>query len=106
MVDAIGDGRIGDPDTGAAEVTSQMKITTDIEEWIRFVYPQYQNGKLSTEDGALLTLRNLVVDDLNCQICKYLLSLKNILYSVDGLSRGNCRLKNFYLTFDRNEKYI
>ena len=63
-----------------------MTLTTDVDEWIRFVFPEYKSGTLSTENGALLTLRNLVVDELNGNIADYLKSGKMTLYSVDSLN--------------------
>ena len=69
-----------------------MKITSDCEEWIKFVFPDYQKGILSTEGGALLTIRNLVVDEFNNMITNHFTSEKKTLYSVDSLNtRGNCR---------------
>ena len=84
-MDDIGNRAIGDLVTGAVEIDI-IRATTDRDEFIEFVFPQFKTGVLSSKDRAIQSLRNSAVDEFNDYQCSLIKGLKHTLYSVDTLN--------------------
>ena len=87
-MDDIGNGTIGDGVTGAVEIDI-IRATTDRDEFIEFVFPQFKTVSLrvvSSKGRAVESLRSSAVDEFNDYQCSFLKGQKHTLYSVDTLN--------------------
>src|ERR1700761_6157015 len=88
FLDAVGDGTCPENEDGRIELTG-VRFTTDVDEFNKFVYPNIDNGRASTFNRALQTLRNVEVDSMNSFICDNLAGDYMSLFSTDALDVTN-----------------
>lgn len=84
LVDEIGCGSSVNPGTDVQDLVLR-NTTTDVEELYKFVYPHYQDGIMSSKNSAILSLRNVIVDQHNEHLSSFLPGMEHVLYSADSL---------------------
>ena len=84
-------------DASGRLVIKMVKATTNVQEFINFVYPDLEKGIACTDGMALLTLRNAEVDLMNDKVTSSLKGAFTSLFSQNELDTSTEHAGRSYL---------